>query len=209
MGSPLRTVHLRCSSSSPPGDTVAIAVDGGSGVDLARVGLALGLDPASVRPNGYFLSRGPGHVCSAVTWRALLNFFAARGLPTGADAAAPVAVDGKPAASPAPNSDPITLVCSKRKSGLVVERRSKRTKPQENGSSLSKRSDDVLSEEIVLGLKRRLRLDDTIPAKKIKQVEYGSDTQQPVKFSCSFVNANGKRPQEEEMIASLSCKRVR
>jgi hypothetical protein len=72
------------------------------------------------------------------------------------------------------SSDPITLVCSKRKSGLVVERRSKRTKPQENGSSLSKRSDDVLSEEIVLGLKRRLRLDDTIPAKKIKQVEYGS-----------------------------------
>ncbi|RLN05280.1 uncharacterized protein C2845_PM13G17290 [Panicum miliaceum] len=174
MGSPLRTVHLRRSSSSPPGDTVVIAVDGGSGVDLARVGLALGLDPASVRPNGYFLSRGPGHVCSAVTWRALLNFFAARGLPTGADAAAPVAVDGKPAASPAPTSDPTTLVCSKRKSGLVVERRSKRTKPQENGSSLSKRSDDVLSEEIVLGLKRRLRLDDTIPAKKIKQVEYGS-----------------------------------
>jgi len=103
---PLRTVHLRRSS---PGDTVAIAVDGGSGVDLARVGLALGLDPASVRPNGYFLSRGPGHVCSAVTWRALLNFFAARGLPTGADAAAPVAVDGKPAAPPAPPSGAFRL----------------------------------------------------------------------------------------------------
>jgi hypothetical protein len=58
MGSPLRTVHLRSSSSSSPADTVAIAVDGDSGVDLARVGLALGLDPASVRPNGYFLSRG-------------------------------------------------------------------------------------------------------------------------------------------------------
>lgn len=80
---------------------MAIAVDVNAGVDLARVGLALGLDPASVRPNGYFLSRGPGHVCTAVTWRALLNFFAARGLPTGADAAAPVAVDGKPAAPPA------------------------------------------------------------------------------------------------------------
>jgi len=109
MGSPLRTVHLRRSSSSSPGGTVAIAVDGGSGVDLARVGLALGLDPASVRPNGYFLSRGPGHVCSAVTWRALLNFFAARGLPTGADAAAPVAVDGKPAAPPAPPSGAFRL----------------------------------------------------------------------------------------------------
>ncbi|RCV28758.1 hypothetical protein SEVIR_5G434500v4 [Setaria viridis] len=209
MGSPPLTVHLRRSSfSSPPGDTVAIAVDGSSGVDLARVGLALGLDPASVRPNGYFLSRGPGHVCSAVTWRALLDFFAARGLPTGADAAAPVAVDGKPAAPPASTSDPTTLVCSKRKSGLEVERRPKKSKPQENRPALSKRRDDVLSEEIVLSLKRRLRLDDTIPAKKIKQVEYGSDTQQPVKFSCSFVNANGKRPRDE-MITSLSCKRVR
>jgi hypothetical protein len=107
MGSPPRTVHLRrtsSSSSSPPGGTVAIAVDGSSGVDLARVGLALGLDPASVRPNGYFLSRGPGHVCSAVTWRALLDFFAARGLPTGADAAAPVVVDGKPSAPSAPTT---------------------------------------------------------------------------------------------------------
>lgn len=83
---------------------MAIAVDGSSGVDLARVGLALGLDPASVRPNGYFLSRGPGHVCSAVTWRALLDFFAARGLPTGADAAAPVVVDGKPSAPSAPTT---------------------------------------------------------------------------------------------------------
>ncbi|OEL21663.1 hypothetical protein BAE44_0017316 [Dichanthelium oligosanthes] len=209
MGSPLRTVHLRRSSSSSPGDTVAIAVDGSSGVDLARVGLALGLDPASVRPNGYFLSRGPGHVCSAVTWRALLAFFAARGLPTGADAAAPVAVDGKPAAPPASTSDSTNLVCSKRRSELEVERRPKKSKPQENRSSISKRRDDVLSEEIILGLKRRLRLDDTIPPKKIKQVEYCSDTQQPVKFSCSFVNANGKGPRDEEMITSLSCKRVR
>ena len=72
------------------------------------------------------------------------------------------------------SSDPTALVCSKRKSGLEVQRRSKRTKPQENRSSLSKRSDDVLSEEIVLGLKRRLRLDDTIPAKKIKQEAHGS-----------------------------------
>jgi hypothetical protein len=104
MGSPLRTVHLRRSSPSSPADTVAITVDGGSGVDLARVGLALGLDPASVRPNGYFLSRGPGHVCSAVTWRALLAFFAKRGLPTGADAAAPVVVHGRPAAPTAPSS---------------------------------------------------------------------------------------------------------
>jgi hypothetical protein len=70
--------------------------------------------------------------------------------------------------------DPTTLVCSKRKSGLEVERHPKKSKPQENRSALSIRRDDVLSEEIVLSLKRRLRLDDTTPAKRIKQVEYCS-----------------------------------
>jgi hypothetical protein len=35
------------------------------------------------------------------------------------------------------------------------------------------------------------------------------ETQQPVQFSCGFVNANGKRLRDEEMITSLSCKRVR
>jgi hypothetical protein len=35
------------------------------------------------------------------------------------------------------------------------------------------------------------------------------ETQQPVKFSCSFVNANGKRLRDEEMITSLSCKKAR
>ncbi|KAJ1286821.1 hypothetical protein BS78_03G381600 [Paspalum vaginatum] len=211
-GSPLRTVHLRRSSSSSPGDTVAIAVDGGSGVDLARVGLALGLDPASVRPNGYFLSRGPGHVCSAVTWRTLLAFFAARGLPIGADAAAPIVVHGRPAASPAPTSDPAALPCSKRKPRLEVERCPKKSKPQETMSALPERRHDALSDEIVLGLKRRLKLDDTIPAKKTKQIECGLEIQQPVKFSCSFVNGNGKRLRDEKMVTSVTSlprKRVR
>ncbi|KAF0916517.1 hypothetical protein E2562_007595 [Oryza meyeriana var. granulata] len=103
MPSPRRAVHLRWSSSSSQAEAeaeAAIAVEGGSGVDLALVGRALGLDPATVRLNGYFVSRGPGHFSSAVTWRALLAFFAARGLPTGDGPAAPVAVHGKPAPPP-------------------------------------------------------------------------------------------------------------
>ncbi|KAL6616611.1 hypothetical protein ACP70R_038881 [Stipagrostis hirtigluma subsp. patula] len=213
MASPLRTVHLRRAASPRASAEAAIAVDGGGGVDLASVGRALGLDPATVRLNGYFLSRGPGHVSSAVTWRALLAFFAARGLPTGAHAAAPVAVHGRPAASPPPPSDPTSLLCSKRKSGVEVQKYPKKCKPQDNSSTPSKPNHDLLSDEIILGLKRRLRLEDTCPAKKIKQVEHspvkGADTQQPVKFSCSFVNGHGKRPRDEEMVTSLSCKRVR
>ncbi|TVU36040.1 hypothetical protein EJB05_17950, partial [Eragrostis curvula] len=244
MGSPLRTVHIRRSSSSSPGEAAAaIVVDGRAGVDLARVGLALGLDPASVRLNGYFLSRGPGHVSSAVTWRSLLAFFAAKGLPTGADAATPIAVHGKPAAAPALPSgsalrlslflrtlysvmtlfcighwsllisdtslDPTTQVSTKRKSRMEAERCTKKRSEENRSSPLSKTTYDQLSDEIVLGLKRRLRLEDSSPAKKIKQGKCSSDAQQPVKFSCNFVNGNGKRPLDEEMIASLSCKRVR
>ncbi|MQL76498.1 hypothetical protein Taro_008891 [Colocasia esculenta] len=54
------------------------------GVDVGAIGQALGLDPASVRLNGYLLgARGPGLVAASVTWRSLLSFFSARGLPTG------------------------------------------------------------------------------------------------------------------------------
>ncbi|TVU36039.1 hypothetical protein EJB05_17949, partial [Eragrostis curvula] len=188
---------------------------------LARVGLALGLDPASVRLNGYFLSRGPGHVSSAVTWRTLLAFFAAKGLPTGADSATPIAVHGKPAAPPTLPSghwnllisdtslDPTTQISTKRKSRFEAERCTKKRSEDNRSSTLSKTSYDQLSDEIVLGLKRRLRLEDYNPAKKIKQGKCSSDAQQPVKFSCNFVNGNGKRPLDEEMIASLSCKKVR
>ncbi|XP_048565756.1 uncharacterized protein LOC125545766 [Triticum urartu] len=207
---PLRTVHLRRYPSPPDAapESAAIVVDGGGGVDLARVGRALGLDPASVRLNGYFVSRGPGHVSTAVTWGTLLAFFAARGLPTGADPAAPVAIRGKPAPSP-PRPDPGVLQSSKRKSGLETENCSKKSKLQHNSSALSKSSEELLSDEITLGLKRRLRLDDMTPSKRIKQVDYNSETQQPVKFSCSFINGHGKRAPDEEMVTSLPCKRVR
>ncbi|GJM92070.1 hypothetical protein PR202_ga08497 [Eleusine coracana subsp. coracana] len=208
MVSPIRTVHILRSPPSQRDAAAAIVVDGSAGVDLARIGLALGLDPASVRLNGYFLSRGPGHVSSAVTWRTLLAFFAKRGMPTGADAASPVIVHGKPAAPPTTPSDPTAQVSSKRKSKLEAERCTKK-KSQEYRTTLSEPNYDPLSDEIILGLKRRLRLEDTGPAKKIKQVECSPDTQQPLKFSCSFVNGNGKRPLDEEMVASLSCKRVR
>ena len=104
MDSPsLLTMHLRGSASPPDVATsVAIEVEGGDGVDLAQVGLALGLDPATVGLNGYFLSCGSGHVSLAVTWGELLAFFA-----TG-DPDAPVAVDGGPVPSP-PGAPPFPV----------------------------------------------------------------------------------------------------
>ena len=71
------------------------------------------------------------------------------------------------------SSDP-TTPCPKRKPVVEVERCPKKSKPQETKSALPKRRHDVLGDEIILGLKKRLRLDDPIPAKKIKQVERDS-----------------------------------
>ncbi|CAM0884351.1 unnamed protein product [Alopecurus aequalis] len=211
---PPQTVHLRRSPSPPDaassGSAAAVAivtVVGGDGVDLAQVGRALGLEPASVRLNGYFLSRGSDHVSLSVTWGALLAFFAARGLPTGADSAASVAVHGRPAPSP-PLSEPRFIPRSKRKSGLEIKNCSKKSKLQHNSSALS----ELLNDDITLGFKRRLRLDEATPPKKIKHQECssvnGAETQQPVKFSCSFINGHSKRLRDED-ITSLPCKRVR
>ncbi|XP_044973179.1 uncharacterized protein LOC123440687 [Hordeum vulgare subsp. vulgare] len=209
MASPsLLTVHLRGSASPPDAaSSVAIEVEGGDGVDLAQVGLALGLDPATVGLNGYFLSCGSGYVSLAVTWGELLCFFAAGGQPTGADPSAPVAVDGGPAPSP---PEPRVLLSTKRKSGLETENGSKKCKLQHNSSSQSKAVEELLTDVITLGLKRRLRLDEASPSKKTKQVDYssGSEAQQPVKCSCSFASSHDKRPSDEEMVTSLSCKRV-
>ncbi|KQK11216.1 uncharacterized protein LOC100844251 isoform X2 [Brachypodium distachyon] len=207
MPPPLRTVHLRRSEPESGTETAAaaITVEGGEGVDLARVGRALGLDPATVRLNGYYLSRVyGGYVSLAVKWRALIDFFDARGLPAGAHPAAAVAVQGTPLP---PSPEPRDRRSAKRKSGLETGNCSKRL--QDNSSTLSKSGLDLLSDDITLGLKRRLRLDETTPSKKIKQHECSSETQQPVKFSCSFINGHRKRPRDEEIATSLSCKRVR
>ncbi|KAF7039394.1 hypothetical protein CFC21_049396 [Triticum aestivum] len=206
MASPsLLTVHLRGSASPPDAaSSVAIEVEGGDGVDLAQVGLALGLDPATVGLNGYFLSCGSGYVSLAVTWGELLAFFATGGQPTGADPAEPVAVDGGPVPSP---PEPRVVLSSKRKPGLETENCSKKSKLQHNSSAQSKAGEELLADEITFGLKRRLTLDEASPSKKIKQVD-SVEAQQPVKYSCSFASSHDKRPSDEEMVISLSRKGV-
>lgn len=106
--------------------------------------------------------------------------------------------------------EPRVLLSTKRKSGLETENGSKKCKLQHNSSSQSKAVEELLTDVITLGLKRRLRLDEASPSKKTKQVDYssGSEAQQPVKCSCSFASSHDKRPSDEEMVTSLSCKRV-
>ncbi|KAF3327713.1 hypothetical protein FCM35_KLT07831 [Carex littledalei] len=94
------TIHLRRDSAihlgSSPLSTSAITVPLPTGVDLGLVGRVLGLDPSTVRLNGYYVSRsGPRYVSRGILWGQLLDFFAQRGLPCGGGVGDAIVVQGK------------------------------------------------------------------------------------------------------------------
>ncbi|KAL3725115.1 hypothetical protein ACJRO7_030173 [Eucalyptus globulus] len=76
-----RTIMLRC---PPLSRTVAIAARDDQRLDLGSIARAFGLDPATLKLNGHFVSRGADLVSPSVTWRSLLSYFSSKGLPTGA-----------------------------------------------------------------------------------------------------------------------------
>uniref|UniRef100_A0A6N2N3W2 Uncharacterized protein n=1 Tax=Salix viminalis TaxID=40686 RepID=A0A6N2N3W2_SALVM len=86
-----RAVRLRCPSVS---STVSFFAWDDQRLDLGSIARTFGLDPSTLKLNGYFISRGVDLVSSSVTWRSLLSFFTARGLSTGKDDKEALIVDG-------------------------------------------------------------------------------------------------------------------
>lgn len=64
-------------------------------IDLGSIAQAFGLEPSTIKLNGHFISRGVDLVASSVTWKSLLSFFSAKGLPTGKDDGDALDVTGK------------------------------------------------------------------------------------------------------------------
>jgi hypothetical protein len=64
-------------------------------VDLGSIAKAFGLDPSTLRLNGYFISRGVDLISSSVTWNSLLSFFSSRSLSTGKSNHDAIVVTGK------------------------------------------------------------------------------------------------------------------
>ncbi|KAL8546551.1 hypothetical protein ACS0TY_006328 [Phlomoides rotata] len=64
-------------------------------LDLGSIARAFGLDPNTLKLNGYYISRGVDLVASSVTWKSLIRYLSARGLSTGATGSDPLVVDGK------------------------------------------------------------------------------------------------------------------
>nr|GFB99133.1 hypothetical protein [Tanacetum cinerariifolium] len=64
-------------------------------IDLGYIARMFGLDPTTVKLNGYFLSRGVDFVACSMTWKSLLSFFSKRGIHTGSSGDGGLVVDGK------------------------------------------------------------------------------------------------------------------
>ncbi|KAF8402107.1 hypothetical protein HHK36_013059 [Tetracentron sinense] len=87
-----RAIKLFCPSLSKLVSLVAMEEQN---LDLGSIARTFGLDPVTLRLNGYFISRGVDLISSSVTWKSLLSFFSARGLSTGTNDAYALIVDGK------------------------------------------------------------------------------------------------------------------
>ncbi|KAE9603385.1 hypothetical protein Lalb_Chr12g0209951 [Lupinus albus] len=64
-------------------------------IDLGSISEAFGVDPSTLRLNGYFISRGVDFISSSVTWKSLLSFFSSKSLSTGKDNSDAIVVTAK------------------------------------------------------------------------------------------------------------------
>jgi hypothetical protein len=87
-------VFLLCSSLSNSKIVQLVTCDDKK-IDLGYIAKDFGLDPSTLRLNGYFISRGVDFISSCVTWNSLLSFFSAKGLSTGKHDYDAVLVTGK------------------------------------------------------------------------------------------------------------------
>ncbi|XP_024975762.1 uncharacterized protein LOC112513659 isoform X2 [Cynara cardunculus var. scolymus] len=176
-----RTVKLFCPSLSK---AVQLVADENQRLDLGSIARSFGLEPATLKLNGHFISRGVDLIASSVTWKSLISFFSSRGLSTGTSGSGALVIDGKLS-----------------KSG------SKRTHDSVDGTpSMSDRGYDNIN--------RRPPLEDSNSIKKTKFKDPGSqytcsETLSKTRLPCSFLSINMKRMREDEMVLPASCKKIR
>ncbi|VFR02031.1 unnamed protein product [Cuscuta campestris] len=87
-----RTINLFCPSLSK---LVPVVAWEDERIDLGHIARTFGIEPATLKLNGHFISRGVDLIASSVTWKSLLSFFSARGFSTGASHSDALTVDGK------------------------------------------------------------------------------------------------------------------
>ncbi|XP_043706967.1 uncharacterized protein LOC122656492 [Telopea speciosissima] len=192
-------------------------------LDLGSIARTFGLDPATLKLNGHFISRGVDLISSSVTWKALLSFLSSRGLSTGANDADALIVDGKLCKAGTKRSH-------NRSDGEHEDHQTNENngfgdtrKPRVEDDNLlnkkrrlGKHEAHPIAECNVLGVKRKPWLENTklLKRKKMDQTNSGSQERQhnpscaipDTQFKCSYIL---KRSREDEMVATSPCKRAR
>ncbi|XP_047981168.1 uncharacterized protein LOC125222539 isoform X2 [Salvia hispanica] len=174
-----RRVKLYCPSLPK---AIEIAAVDDQKLDLGSIARAFGLDPNTLKLNGYFIATTPDHIASSLTWNSLIRFFTARGLPSGA---APLLVHGSHQVEDAAD---VT-----RDTGCFRESKRHHCSTSSNPGDLNKSSG--------LSLKRKWGLENGSRLKRAR-----SDEGQ---FSCSFISRNLKRMQIDEIVAATPFKKLR
>ncbi|KAK9057438.1 hypothetical protein SSX86_022273 [Deinandra increscens subsp. villosa] len=210
-----RTVNLFCPSVSKAAQLVA---RDDQRLDLGYIARTFGLDPATVKLNGHFISRGVDLIASSVTWKSLISFFSSRGLSTGTSGSGALVVDGKLSKSGSKRANnSVNGITSTSDVGYNSVNR----KPVLEDSNSSKRAKfkDVDSTSNAFSLKRkqedassslkRLKVDESVSGLESKEQHTCPEALFKTRFPCSFLGKNTKRRREDEMVVPPSCKKCR
>ncbi|KAK9281419.1 hypothetical protein L1049_004321 [Liquidambar formosana] len=228
-----RTIKLYCPSLSKLVPFVAWEEQR---LDLGSIARTFGIEPATLKLNGHFISRGVDLISSSVTWKSLLSFFSARGLSTGKDDGDALIVDGKLCKAGSKRShDPQDVgngICDIAEGGDVgVTRRPQleaidliKKKKLTKSASGSEDGNPHVTTSSGLGFKRKQELEDVSPLKKLKMNETKLDASPRdfdgstndlngsfpnTQFPCSYMSENAKRTRGDEVFMATSSKRIR
>ncbi|KAK1428481.1 hypothetical protein QVD17_17316 [Tagetes erecta] len=207
-----KIINLFCPSLSK---AVQLIAHDDHKLDLGSIAGTFGLDPATLKLNGHFISRGVDLIASSVTWKSLISFFSSRGLSTGVCGSAALVVDGKLLKSGCKRAnDSVNSITGTSDGGYNSVDRN----PLFKDSNLSKRTKikDVDSGCNAFSLKRK-QDDASSSQKKLKADVSGLETKEHAqpetlfknRFTCSFLGVNMKRRREDEMVLPASCKKCR
>ncbi|XP_062149246.1 uncharacterized protein LOC133857888 isoform X2 [Alnus glutinosa] len=215
-----RIIKLFCPSVSK---TVPFVAWDEQRLNLGSIAWTFGLDPATLKLNGHFVSRGVDLFASSVTWNSLLSFFSARGLSTGKDDQDALVVDGKlirvgtkRAHDPRDAVDGSCCVAEDEVEGGsrrpqpedVYLVKNKRLKERNSGEDLHGRSFKRKQLLEDLSLVKKLKINETDSASSVQGNDH-NNTFACSQFTCCYMSNNLKRMREDEAIAASPCKMIR
>lgn len=222
-----RRIKLYCPSASKIAQIMAWE---DQKLDMGTISRMFGIEPATLKLNGHFISRGVDLIASSVTWKSLLSFFSSRGMSTGTHASGALIVDGKLSKCGTKRShDPAEIECrvSFSDEGTGVGKDSQHEdinspnyKKLKDNNVCGKASQTVTCSDS--GLKRKHWLENVSPFKRsrvsgsfsneISKGDEGGGNRSSImsKLPCGFLQRETiKRVREDEVLITTSSKRTR